>query len=468
MATGTKKLYEDANSDYLTKKNATDNYGTFSASDSTNKYKAEMDDLYDKLKNYGEFNASDYLLGEQQKKINAENAVSNYGDFNYDRQSQYDDLLNKILNKEDFTYDVNGDALYQQYKDQYLTQGKLAMMDTMGQATALTGGYANSYAQSVGQQAYQGYLQQLNDKVPELYKLALDKYNSDRQDTYNQYSTLSNDRSTKYGEWSDGYNRLVADRDYWGTNYNNEYNREYGEWTDQFNMTNTLYGNASNAYNTSWNQDYTTWEGNYNLLSDQRDSAFNYALNLYDQYRDTVADDQWQKEFDEMKRMNDNTITTQAQQTAANDCYAAIEQGVMPSDEQIKKAGLDKSTVANMVNERKKAINLDNQAKQASIDKTNYAALEAELEAKYDGYISPEELAKMQQAENSEAVQVFKAAVLTKNEFGKRGSKATIDGKTKRFDNYSQYIDAVLESNYKNGKLTENEVAYLKGYYGIE
>ena len=92
--------------------------------------------------------------------------------------------MNDIENREKFSYDVNGDALYQQYKDQYTTQGKLAMMDTMGQAAAMTGGYGNSYAQSVGQQAYQGYLQQLTDKIPELYQLALNKYNSEGEELY--------------------------------------------------------------------------------------------------------------------------------------------------------------------------------------------------------------------------------------------------------------------------------------------
>lgn len=70
---------------------------------------------------------------------------------------QVRELFEKLQNQEKFSYDLNGDALYQQYKDQYTTQGKLAMMDTMGQAAALTGGYGNSYAQGVGQQAYHCY-----------------------------------------------------------------------------------------------------------------------------------------------------------------------------------------------------------------------------------------------------------------------------------------------------------------------
>ena len=66
------------------------------------------------------------------------------------------DAMQKVLNRDKFQYDLNGDALYQQYKDRYIQQGKQAMMDTMGQAAALTGGYGNSYAQKAGQQAQQG------------------------------------------------------------------------------------------------------------------------------------------------------------------------------------------------------------------------------------------------------------------------------------------------------------------------
>ena len=62
-----------------------------------------------------------------------------------------DEALQKVLNRDKFQYDINGDALYQQYKDRYIQQGKQAMMDTIGQASALTGGYGNSYAQGVGQ-----------------------------------------------------------------------------------------------------------------------------------------------------------------------------------------------------------------------------------------------------------------------------------------------------------------------------
>lgn len=135
------------------------------------------------------------------------------------------DKVNEINNYGPFSYDLNSDALYQQYKDQYITQGQMAMMDTMGQAQAMTGGYGNSYAQTVGQQTYQGYLQQLNDKVPELYQLALNQYIQGKDDLYNQaslFATMEQNDMDKYykeldyltGRADTAYDREAADRDF--------------------------------------------------------------------------------------------------------------------------------------------------------------------------------------------------------------------------------------------------------------
>lgn len=139
----------------------------------------------------------------------AQQAVNAHGDFKYANQGQLDQIMQSILNRQPFSYDFNEDAFYQQYKDKYMQQGKLAMQDAMGQAAAMTGGYGNSYAQSVGQQAYQGHLQQLNDMIPELYQLALNKYNHEGQRLQDQYSMLRDDYEREYGVHSDKYDKLL-------------------------------------------------------------------------------------------------------------------------------------------------------------------------------------------------------------------------------------------------------------------
>lgn len=115
-------------------------------------------------------------------------------------------LLDKITNRQPFQYDVNADALYQMYKDQYVRQGRMAMQDTMGQAATMTGGYGNSYAQNAGQQAYEGYLQQLTAKIPELYQAAYDQYSQEGQDLYNQYNLIGNQDDRDYNQFANERN----------------------------------------------------------------------------------------------------------------------------------------------------------------------------------------------------------------------------------------------------------------------
>lgn len=145
---------------------------------------------------------------------------------------QIDSTLDDILNRKDFQYDVNSDALYNQYKDRYVNLGQQAMMDTMGQASKLTGGYGNSYAQMAGQQAYQGYIQGLTDKIPELYQLSLDRYNQQGQDLYNRYGLLSGQEQADYNAWQNAYNQWLAERDYLAGRYDTERGYDYGQYRD--------------------------------------------------------------------------------------------------------------------------------------------------------------------------------------------------------------------------------------------
>lgn len=243
----------------------------------------------------GEFTYNDYTPSESV--TNAQNMLNNLqkpGEYQSRWQQSLDEAMNKILNREKFTYDVNGDALYQQYKDQYVNQGRMAMMDTMGQASAMTGGYGSSYASTAGNQAFQGYLQQLNDRVPELYKLALDKYNQEGQELYNQYGLFADREDTDYGRYRDTMSDYYADRDYYTNAYNNERSWDYGLYSD--------------AYNRAYNQhrdSVSDWQNEYNMANNEywNNRNFGYGKYVddenfrYSDYRNGIADEQWQKNY---------------------------------------------------------------------------------------------------------------------------------------------------------------------------
>ena len=167
-------------------------------------------------------------------------------------QSQWDgeltELYNRIANRKPFSYDIGTDPVYQQYREQYQRQGRLAMQDTMGQAAALTGGYGSTYGEQVGQQAYNAYLQNLNDIVPDLYNAAYNRYRDEGTDLYNQYGLLSDRENQAYSRYRDTVNDYYSDLSDARSAYDSAYSRDYNQWSDQLSYWSQKAANENSAY----------------------------------------------------------------------------------------------------------------------------------------------------------------------------------------------------------------------------
>lgn len=167
-------------------------------------------------------------------------------------QSQWDgeltELYNRIANRKPFSYDIGTDPVYQQYREQYQRQGRLAMQDTMGQAAALTGGYGSTYGEQVGQQAYNAYLQNLNDVVPDLYNAAYNRYRDEGTDLYNQYGLLSDRENQAYSRYRDTVNDYYSDLSDARSAYDSAYSRDYNQWSDQLSYWAQKAENENSAY----------------------------------------------------------------------------------------------------------------------------------------------------------------------------------------------------------------------------
>lgn len=159
-------------------------------------------------------------------------------------KDQMDSILNDILNRKDFSYDVKADPLFQQYRDQYVRNGQLAMRDTMGQAAQLTGGYGNSYAQQAGQQAYNGYMQGLTDKIPELYSLAMEAYNNRQNQMLNRYNLMGTQEDREYSRYQDGMNAYNAELERLQNLFNTERSYDYGQYRDTVSDAQQKWTNA--------------------------------------------------------------------------------------------------------------------------------------------------------------------------------------------------------------------------------
>lgn len=194
-----------------------------------------------------------------------------------------DDTINKILNRESFNYDFNADSLYQQYKDSYTKLGNEAAANAASNAAALSGGYGSSYATQAAAQANQQYLTELNNKIPELASLALDKYKMETQDMYNQYNMLSDAERDVYNQYVDNRNFYNADRDYYQNAYSNSRDYDLNRWS----ATEQARLNAA-----KYNQDESHYAADYG--QSERQFGYNYALNSA-QFEE--AKRQWAAEF---------------------------------------------------------------------------------------------------------------------------------------------------------------------------
>ena len=112
-------------------------------------------------------------------------------------------LYEKIVNRPAFRYEAESDPLYGMYRDRYVREGSLAMRDTIGRSAALTGGYGSSYAQSVGQQQYDAYLQKLNDVMPELYGAAFKRWQAEGEAMSDQLGHATALAQDEYGRKRD-------------------------------------------------------------------------------------------------------------------------------------------------------------------------------------------------------------------------------------------------------------------------
>lgn len=132
-------------------------------------------------------------------------------------EEKLQELYDQIAGREAFDYDPEEDEAYRRYAKLYAAKGAAAMEDTLGKAASLTGGYGSSYAQSAGQQVYNGYLQELAALVPELRQAALAEYRQEGQALADQYSMLSqrekNDYARYQNERADWQKLLAAAQD---------------------------------------------------------------------------------------------------------------------------------------------------------------------------------------------------------------------------------------------------------------
>lgn len=204
-------------------------------------------------------NAPDY--NESGKTKSAYNQWTSYEKNNKPGEyaGTWADVLNQkvtnYINQDPYSYKSQNDASYQAAKDQYTKTGQQAMKDTMAQASALTGGYGNTYSQSVGQQQYNAQMDNLSQKAIEYEQQAYNRYVGDREQQLNTINALQNLDNTEYSRNRDAINDYNTFLNYLQNKYttlksvdDDTFNREYNIWQQQLGAQGTLMSTAQNNY----------------------------------------------------------------------------------------------------------------------------------------------------------------------------------------------------------------------------
>lgn len=215
--------------------------------------------------------------------------------------SQIDSLLEKVLNGEKFNYNMNADALYQQYREQYINGGKRAMEDTAAKSAEYTGGYGSSYGTTASAEAYQSYLNALNDKVPELEERAYSRYKDTKNADREKLAILRSADESEYDRYSDLLDAYYSEGSYLQKKLESMSDSEYEKFLNDV---------------ASWEKDRSFDYGAYTDALKQANEEKEFA---YQKERDAVSDAQWQKEYDLSSYSAHNRAGSSSSKSSASD-----------------------------------------------------------------------------------------------------------------------------------------------------
>jgi hypothetical protein len=239
---------------------------------------------------------------------------------------QIKDMMSQIQNREKFSYDVDTDPLFQQALASAMGSGKQAMQDTIGQASALTGGYGSTYATSAGNQAYNSFIEDAYNNLPQYYQMAREAYQMEGDEMYRQLGMLNEADATEYGRNVTAYDATYQHRN---QIYNEAYTQYRDNKSDAFAMANLQLSehgqqvsDAYNFYNASSNYADTLYSREFDEWNAEVNQAMQYAGMLNnDWWNQTNFDEgvrQYEKSFAEDVRQFDTSFAENQRQFNEN------------------------------------------------------------------------------------------------------------------------------------------------------
>lgn len=125
-----------------------------------------------------------------------------------------EEIAAQLRERPAFSYDPEQDPLYRSARDKALRQGRRAMEDTLGRVSGLTGGYASTYAQSQGLQAYDRQIEKLAVLLPDYYEKARAAYDGETKRLRDELGAVTGLYDLDYESWLDAQKAERWQRDF--------------------------------------------------------------------------------------------------------------------------------------------------------------------------------------------------------------------------------------------------------------
>lgn len=166
--------------------------------------------------------------------------LGSFGSFSYDEAPTYEnafaqqqkDLLDRILNREDFAWSKETDPQWSSYKKSYLREGDRATANALAQASAASGGRPSSYAVNAATQAGDYYATKLNDMIPTLYQQAYERYLDEYNMKLKDLNAVNQQEQLDYAKYLDRLGQFNTDRGFAYQNYADDYDRLRSQLAD--------------------------------------------------------------------------------------------------------------------------------------------------------------------------------------------------------------------------------------------
>ena len=197
-------------------------------------------------KSYGNYSGgTDGGSFQAESKLNRQaddllDRMGSFGSFSYEEAPSYEntyakqqkELLDSILNREDFSWSKETDPQWSSYKKSYLREGDRATANALAQASTASGGRPSSYAVNAATQAGDYYATKLNDVLPTLYQQAYEKYLDEYSMKLKDLDAVNQQEQLDYAKYLDRLSQYNTDRGFAYQNYADDYDRLRSQLAD--------------------------------------------------------------------------------------------------------------------------------------------------------------------------------------------------------------------------------------------